>query len=371
MIRRGAPHDAQSFDDAWTSGDSSSVTGEIAGLVGTADLLCRSAVAEPDEHFRSELRDRLMVQAAEVLVAHPAPAVVEPVRRPAPAVPAHPVRRRLVGLTVAAVAGLGSIGMISSSATAVPGDVLYPVKRGVESVQLALHRNDTSRGQFQLDQARERLAEARWLDSHGEDGRVAAALDNFSDQADDGSARLFMVYNDQITTSNSSSSDAPIDAVNDFAAAATITLNKMSDDLPADAQAALEGAADTVTGLASQASSLCSSCAPADVSSLLVAVSEALVSTPDAPDAPTATSGSHPERSAATTPKPATPDRSGPPKSTPPRISPPALPTPKKPPALKKPPAIKKPPALKDTTDPLVGGLVGGDGGLVPGLGKK
>ena len=104
-----------------------------------------------------------MVEAADGLVANPAPAHADPTPHVPEAPRSHPVRRRLVGLTAAAVAAVGSVGMITTSATAVPGDVLYPVKRGVESVQLALHRGDTSRGEFQLDQARERLAEAWWL----------------------------------------------------------------------------------------------------------------------------------------------------------------------------------------------------------------
>jgi hypothetical protein len=348
MIRRGAPRDAQSFDDAWASGDRSRAGGEVDELVRTAELLCRSAVMEPSVAFRSDLRERLMAEAAEVLVAGGAP--VEPVPAATTARP-RPARRRLAGVAAAAVAAVGTVGMVSSSATAVPGDVLYPVKRGVESVQLAMHRSDTSRGEFQLGQARERLAEAHWLDANDHDDQVAETLEAFNDQAAQGSESLFASYDEQ-------SSAETIDAVNDFAADATVTLATMSEDLPADARAALDLAADTITGLASRASLLCSSCAPADLGSLVDAVDEAVAPTQTSRDT---ASQSADEKSSSTTTAPpaATTGSSG--ADTAPSGA-----------GTSKPSAAPstKAPSLTTVTDPLLGGLLGDEDheGLVPGL---
>lgn len=349
MIRRGAPHDAQSFDDAWSSGDPSRASADVVDLIRTAELLCRSAVAEPAAPFRSDLRARLMTEAADVLVAHPAPVHADPTPDVVPADRTHPVRRRLVGLTAAAVAAVGSVGMITTSATAVPGDVLYPVKRGVESVQLALHRGETSRGEFQLDQARERLAEAWWLDSNDQDARVAEVLETFSDQATDGSTSLFAAYGDTSATT-------AIDTVNDFAAEATVTLASLSDNLPADAQAAVDLAASTVTSLASQASTLCSACAPADLSALVAAVDEAVGTRQNAPASSPESAQSAPDESALDPSNSGAGGTAGSVPST--GGSQPVV------------PSKPKAPTVKDTTDPLLGGLLG-DGtqeGLVPGI---
>lgn len=349
MIRRGAPHDAQSFDDAWSSGDASRAPAEVAELIWTAELLCRSAVAEPAAQFRTDLRARLMTEAVDVLVTNPTAVRADPTPRVNVTTRTSPVRRRLVGLTAAAVAAVGSVGMITTSATAVPGDVLYPVKRGVESVQLALHRGETSRGEFQLDQARERLAEAWWLDSHDQDTRVADVLETFSDQATDGSTNLFAAYGDN-------SAPAAIDAVNDFAAEATVTLAALSDDLPADALAAVDLAASTVTSLAAQASTLCSACAPADLSALIAAIDEAIGSTPNAP---ASSPGSVQAPSDGSALDPSTPGTDGSAGSVPSTGgSQPVV------------PPSTKTPALKDATDPLLGGLLGdaNQEGLVPGI---
>jgi hypothetical protein len=344
MIRRAVLHDATSFDDALTSGDLSHLNDDTADLVRTAQALTRSAMAEPSLEFRAGLRDTLMAEAADVLVAQPHAAPTEPTTITAE--PGRPVRRRLVGLTAALVTAVGSVGMISSSATAVPGDVLYPIKQGVESVQLTLHRGDTARGEFQLDQARERLAEASWLDAHDQDDRVAEVLETFTSQASAGSSDLFAAYGVERDTQS-------IDTVNDFAAGAAVMLGTMSDDLPADAQAALASAADAITGLASQASVLCTACSPAELSSLIAAVDAAVKNS----DAATSTSeGSAPDSTPGSVTVPKTDSNGSPAKQ------------PAKQPAKTPATPVPTPTSLKELTDPLIGGLLGDENqeGLVP-----
>jgi hypothetical protein len=353
MIGRGASHDAEALDAAWTSSSTSSESPDLdpqtAHLLRTIELLGRSAVVEPTEQFRTDLRDRLMAEAADVLVA---PA------RPAPAAPAEapnrsPRRRRLATLTAAIVAGTATFGMVSASASAVPGDVLYPVKRGVESVQLALHRDDASRGQAELDQAAERLQEAWSLDDTGRDDQVAGALEAFSDQATAGSDLLFAAYAED-------DSAQQIEAVNDFAAESTTTILDMSDDLPGAARVALDEAADTVIALAARASALCTSCSPADLGSLLSAP-EAVDTGSDSPDSTKQPAADEPA------PKPTSP-ASPAPRSTAAPTSPAPAPAPS--PKAPAPSAAPKTPELRDVTDPLLGPLLGNDEqpGLVPSL---
>ncbi len=358
MIGRSEVNDAESFDRVWTSRSTGSArprgahADDIAALVRTAELLTRSASIAPTEQFTTDLRARLMAEAADVLI--PAPARSGTARGTAP--DAHPTRtarrrRRLAGLSAALVAGTASVGLVTSSASAVPGDVLYPVKRGVESVQLAVHRDDVGRGQAHLDQASERLREAWTLDSTGRDGRVAEALTAFTEQADAGSAALFETYDREGDT-------AQIDAVTTFASASSGTLVNMSDDLPTEARAALEAATRTVLGLSERAEALCISCADVDLGSL------------DASgNAGDDTPGASADRSATDSAS-----NGGEPSSDPTRqpartSAPPAAPAPS-PSAEPAPSPTASNPGLRRITEPVVGGLLGNDEqpGLVPSL---
>lgn len=364
MIGRSESSDAESFERAWTTRSAArtrarrSQSTDTAALVRTAELLTRSASIEPDEQFTADLRARLMTEAADVLVAAPAPsragARVSPDTVRTDRVRTHsPRRRRLAGLAAALVAGTATVGLVSSSASAVPGDVLYPVKRGVESVQLAVHRDDVGRGQTQLDQASERLLEAWTLDSTGRDDRVADALADFSEQATAGSTALFQAYDNEGDAGR-------IDAVTTFATGSSETIENMSDDLPTDARTALDEATETVLDLAERAGALCTSCAAVDLGSLVTAVEDEVdrapkPSTDEAAGDSSSGDGSDPAPQQTQQPaKPAAPA----PTAAPSRGT---TPTPK---------PSTSPPRLRDLTDPVVGGLLGNDEqrGLVPSL---
>ncbi|WP_328926992.1 DUF5667 domain-containing protein [Streptomyces sp. NBC_00190] len=75
------------------------------------------------------------------------------------------------GLTVGVAAGAFS-GVAAASSDALPGDHLYPVKRGVEDLKLGLTDDDSDRGELYLDQASNRLSEARRLMERGRGGNV-------------------------------------------------------------------------------------------------------------------------------------------------------------------------------------------------------
>ncbi|MCX6408310.1 MAG: DUF5667 domain-containing protein [Propionibacteriales bacterium] len=230
MIRRPGRDDAQAFHEAWESGAHG--TGQVAELVRTAQTLRTSASAAPRPEFTSALRERLIAEGRTVLV--PAPGAS---RRTAAAGDAAPAaapsraRRRLATAAVAAVSSLGVVGLVASSASALPGDVLYPVKRTVEDVELALHRSDEARGTQRLELAAERLREVRAVIADGSPAarhQVPDLLDEFSTQAEQGSASLFDAY-------DTDGSTASIETVNDFAAASAVDLTTMAADVPADA----------------------------------------------------------------------------------------------------------------------------------------
>lgn len=350
MIGRRSHDEAQSFDDALSSGRAPRDE-HIAELVRFAEGLCEIASVEPSAHFRSSLRSQLMAEAVTVL--EPMPSTPRLVTS-SPTTTTRPVRRRVASVTAALVASAGVVGIVASSASAVPGEMLYPVKRSVESVELQLHRDDASRGSFQLAQASERLAEARRLSADGQSSSlIADSLDDFSTAAASGSSKLFSDY-------SSTGQEASIREVNEFAATSSLDLSALSGQLPEQLADSFAAASAAVTDLATEASSLCASCDPADVRALVGAVTDAARSD----DASTAAAqpSQVPVKTPAATKPPVTRSPAAASSSTPqPATSQPSSPAPAAP---------SKTPSLSTITDPLVGGLLGNEQqpGLVPGL---
>jgi hypothetical protein len=354
MIRRPGRDDAEAFHQAWESG--TPAHGEVAELVGAAEALCEAAVAAPRPEFSAALRERLMTAAAPVRVPDPGAARRTPEARPAVAAPSRG-RRRLAGLAAAAASSLGVVGLVAGSASALPGDVLYPVKRTVETVELSLHRSDEARGQQRLAMASERLDEVRALLADGsaaQRSQVTGLLDEFSEQAELGSAELFDAY-------GASGSEGTVGTVDDFTAASAVDLSTMAKDVPTEANDAFSAAAAVVTDLAGQVSRLCSSCGTADVSGLVTTVRQVLGTSTGTSRA----SASNEQRSS----EPATPrspassrPSTGGGTPTPSVDTTPLLPTPT--------PSSDGPKGLGKVTQPIIGGLLGDDEqqGLVPGL---
>lgn len=353
-MNRRRHDDAQAFHEAWENG--LPATGEVAELVRAAETLCARAAEQPSARFRTDLRERLMTEAATVLVPQKAGRTTP---SPMPSTPTRsPARRRLAGLAAAAVASVGAISMVSTSASAVPGEVLYPVKRGVENVQLSLQGTDADRGQYQLERATERLREATAIAS---DPQLAAqlpdVLDDFTEQAETGSSALFGTF----TTDGGPES---IEQVTSFATLSSASLTALqSPDQSPELESAWKTAAMTVSTLALESSRLCGSCAKADVDDIVRSVGadtgtradtdrSAPSSSSDAPSAAEDTPAPAPSRAPSSSGQGSAP---APQQTTAPAPAP--SPTPTR-------------PRLRDVTDPVVGGLLGDDTqeGLVPGL---
>lgn len=359
MIGRRPHDDAQEFEDAWNGGKPANEA--VAELVRFAETLCESAVVEPSPEFRGALRERIMTEAATALVPMPGASRAAP---SGPTRKSRSGRRRIVALATALIASAGAVSLVASSASALPGDLLYPVKRTAESVEMNLHRSDSSRGAFQLAQATERLAEARQLSAQNASPTlIAKALDSFSDSASSGSARLFSDF-------TSSGHEKSVRKVNDFAADSSNDLTALSTVLPTEAAPALTTATDTVSKLATEATSLCVTCVSADVQSLVTSVSnltkkQPKSGTPGGTTTPDSTPPARGNGSGTTTggkPAGGTPATRAPSKpDSAPTAAAPTTPAP---------PATTKPPSLTDITDPLLGGLLGDENqeGLVPGL---
>ncbi|MFB8030573.1 DUF5667 domain-containing protein [Streptomyces sp. NPDC056465] len=105
------------------------------------------------------------------------------------------------GLTVGVAAGAFG-GVAAASSDALPGDSLYPLKRGMEDLSLGMADGDADRGEAYLDQASTRLSEARRLMERGRAGEmdhesigeVRRALDGMTHDATEGHRLLHTAY---------------------------------------------------------------------------------------------------------------------------------------------------------------------------------
>lgn len=352
MIGRRSSDDAQSFEEAWNGRTPRDE--HIADLVAFAEGLCEAAVVEPSMQFRTDLRAQLMTEAATILVPMPGAS-----RRPvaAPVRETRSGRRRVAGLTAALIASAGAVSMVASSASAVPGEMLYPVKRGMENVELALHRDDASRGQFQLARASERLAEATTLAAG--DGssqqRVADLLDDFTTTATDA-----WVSMDEAFAADAST--ATMQRVSTFAQSAAQELTALRSALPAGSNPSFSDATDVVVAMTTGVAERCTSCGPVDLGQLVNAVTDVAQTTPADRTPAQDTGTSKPAGSKSSGSSDSTTGSGG--SASQPTQTPTTTPT-------TTPPAVPvKTPSLSDVTDPLLGGLLGDDEqvGLVPGL---
>ncbi|MHA6762323.1 DUF5667 domain-containing protein [Streptacidiphilus sp. PAMC 29251] len=128
--------------------------------------------------------------------------------------------RRLALGGLAAGVALGTFGGVAAASTsAVPGDTLYGMKRGLEDWQLNLAGSNAERGKLLLDQASQRMTEAQKLTAHQQDGQtlsphllaeVSQALTDMNTEGSQGRDLLKAIYAQKHTL-------APMRQLADFA----------------------------------------------------------------------------------------------------------------------------------------------------------
>jgi hypothetical protein len=231
---------------------------DLERLVGVATSL-RTFAAQPDqlelltprEEFTTDLRARLMTEAEAVLAPHAGEnaALRLPRRRSGR-------ERRLVAVASAAVLIGGTAGVAAAAQNALPGDALYPIKRGIEKAETSMSASEAGKGRAMLGSATDRLDEVQaLLDQPAATGapQVPATLGAFTDQARTGSDLLLGSY-------AQTRDPATIDTVRRFAADGLTALEAMSDSTPPGAEAQLRDAATTLRDIDRRASTLCPGC---------------------------------------------------------------------------------------------------------------
>jgi hypothetical protein len=252
---------AEEFDQVLAGTATRAVSDRYAELLEAVSVLRAQPEVLPRAEFVGELRTRLMTAAETELV--PVPSVVRelrPQRAPRPS-------RRLGTVAASLVIVGGTAGMAAAASGSLPGEALYPVKRGVEQVTTAAHLSDAGKGKALLDQAATRLQEVRDLQAQGSPDAelVASTLDSFRTAAEDGSDKLFASY-------QATSDTEDITAVRTFTAEQMKGISELSGTSSATDELLVD-AADTVADIDQQARVLCAACEPGTALSLPEALS--------------------------------------------------------------------------------------------------
>lgn len=214
---------------------------------------------DPRPEFVADLRSMLVVEAARLArpVADDATRLrLTPRQRQG-------ARERRIAAVLggfAVVAASGSMAMASQ--TALPGDVLYPVKRSLENAQTNLQSDDAAKAEVLLAHAERRLQEAEQLTAEGADAdTVAGTLQDFTDQSNQ--AAELAIDNYSATGDQDSIGD-----LRSFTADSMDDLDALGDDVPSDARGALITAAQSVLHVDEAAFQACPTCGDENVTEL-------------------------------------------------------------------------------------------------------
>ena len=243
---------AEEFAAAVDGGaDRSGLHPELADLVGVVSTLQREAAHAPHltprPEFTATLRERLMAEAATSLTQDNV--LTLPTRRKGSR------ERRLALVASSIVLVGGTAGMAAAAQNALPGEALYPIKRGLEKAEAGLSTNPGARGQDLLAAADSRLVEVQGLFAGSSDlSQVSVTIDDFTAQAIEASALLLDEFEE-------TRDPAIIDALHTFAADNLDELQELAKTAPPAHQDELALAADALMRIDQQAQAACPSCA--------------------------------------------------------------------------------------------------------------
>jgi Domain of unknown function (DUF5667) len=223
---------------------------ELLELVGALQSVSR---AEARPAFVADLRERLMLAAETELVVPDSPAALTD--RLTVRTRRTPRERRLA----VALGGIAIVGATTSMAVAaqgaLPGDVLYPLKRAMENAEAGFSVSDEAKGSTILENASGRLDEVDRLTQEDEvdSAAVSQTLTTFADQATEASELLIADY-------EATGSEDSINDLRDFTSASIATLAVLDGVIPAEAEQALLAAAQVLFEIDSLAANLCPVC---------------------------------------------------------------------------------------------------------------
>jgi hypothetical protein len=259
--RRRAEEFAALVESRSAGGPGDARCDDLLRLVGT---LRETSAPAPRPEFVADLRARLMTAADTALVpadATPAPNETQRLTLPA----RRPARERRLA---AAVGGLALVGATTSMAMAaqdaLPGDMLYPVKRAMENVRTGIAIGEGDKGVTLLANATGRLDEVGALseDASGTDAvTIADTLGVFTDEASEASDLLLADY-------AQSGDSASISELRDFTGDSLGQLAALEPQVPDAARDELVGAARLLVRIDAAAQEACPVCAGSGITEI-------------------------------------------------------------------------------------------------------
>lgn len=236
----------------------SSDPGQHADLLELVSALRATPPVEARPEFVTSLRTQLVAAAERA----PAAAEADLAVRLTPRQRRGSRERRLAAVVggFAVVAASGSMAMASQDA--LPGDVLYPVKRAIENAQTNLKSDGAAKADTVLSHAESRLDEVQRLTDKGADPDViASTLQDFTDQTEQASE---LALDDYSTTGKKQ----PITALRAFAADSMDVLAGLGTEIPDAIRAPLITATQTVRQIDAAAWEACPTCSDDDITVL-------------------------------------------------------------------------------------------------------
>jgi hypothetical protein len=207
--------------------------------------------AEPSAEFTASLREQLMAAADTLLLpSADTQRLTLPPRRTA--------RDRRIAALVGGFAIVGaSTSLAVAASSALPGEMLYPLKRVMESAENGIHMSDEAKGTSLLANATDRLAEVTALSRTsdlGEGAVIADTLTTFSNQALLASDLLLADYAEN-------GDEASIEELRDFTTTSMATLARLEALLPEETHDELVHAAQVLGDIDAAAGQACPDCA--------------------------------------------------------------------------------------------------------------
>lgn len=213
---------------------------------------------EPRPEFVAALRERLLLAADTALV--PSRTAAETARLTLP--PRRSGRDRRIAAAVGAFALVGATtSMAMAAQSAIPGDVLYPIKRALENAQTGVTVGQSQKGEGLLANASGRLDEVSALSRGAEitdASAIADTLNAFTEQAAEASDLLLSDF--------AQSGDASsISDLRDFTSSSLEQLTGLEPQVPADAHDELLHAASVLFAIDAAAQQACPGCGGAGI----------------------------------------------------------------------------------------------------------
>ncbi|MCW2792506.1 MAG: hypothetical protein JWO76_1604 [Nocardioides sp.] len=233
----------------------------FADLLELVGALREAPAVGPRPEFVTDLRERLLLAAEADLV--PSRAATETARLTLP--PRHSKRDRRIAAAVGGIALVGATtSMAMAAQSALPGDVLYPIKRVIENAQTGVAVGEGQKGETLLANAAGRLDEVSELSRSrgaGDSLAIADTLNDFTEQATEASDLLLSDF-------AQSGHESSIADLRDFTASSLDQLTSLAPAVPSEARDELLHAAHVLLQIDAAAEQACPACGGAGIAEI-------------------------------------------------------------------------------------------------------